>query len=91
MEELLKRFAFLNNKQIEQMSQFAEILLEENKKYNPCNVSNFNNARMIEIGYVIYSSAGVKITEKNFLIKPINFYINTRIFNNIFDLSFNNI
>jgi len=47
---------------------------------DPTEIYKFNNARLIELGYIIYDSTGKKIKEYDLLVKPNNFVIgNTRI------------
>ena len=46
-----------------------------NKYYSPSLLNYYDNARIIEIGYVIFSNDNIKIKEVNVLIKPDNFII----------------
>jgi DNA polymerase III epsilon subunit-like protein len=47
---------------------------------DPTEIYKFNNARLIELGYIIYDSTGKKIKEYDSLVKPNNFVIgNTHI------------
>jgi DNA polymerase III epsilon subunit-like protein len=43
---------------------------------DPTEIYKFNNARLIELGYIIYDSTGKKIKEYDSLVKPNNFVIN---------------
>jgi DNA polymerase III epsilon subunit-like protein len=42
---------------------------------DPTELYKFNNARLIELGYIIYDSSGKKIKEYDSLVKPNNFVI----------------
>ena len=42
---------------------------------NPKEIDKFNNARLIELGYIIYDETGKKIKEYDSLVKPNNFTI----------------
>jgi DNA polymerase III epsilon subunit-like protein len=43
---------------------------------DPTEIYKFNNARLIELGYIIYDSTGKKIKEYDSLVIPNNFVIN---------------
>lgn len=47
----------------------------EEMNYNEKFVELYNSARMIEIGYIVYSLEGTELFRRNFLIKPDNFII----------------
>lgn len=43
--------------------------------YDPKEIHYYNNSRLVEIGYIIYSFDGREIARREFLIKPNNFKI----------------
>jgi DNA polymerase III epsilon subunit-like protein len=51
------------------------ILRSYNNYHCPSFTQYYNNSRIIEIGYIIYSETGEEILKRNFLIKPKNFEI----------------